>query len=87
MLLLLCAKSVRWPPDNDPDCLQLSRVAKERCEAPRSAYQQQIGQYEPHMLVFADESSLDMRVTFRLNGWSRRGTRARTRTNFVRGDR
>lgn len=62
-------------------------MARERSEAARRTYRFSIGVELPSWLVFLDESSLDTRVTYRLNGWSWRGQRARVRSHFVRGNR
>jgi hypothetical protein len=64
----------------------ITRPAIERNEDERAAYKLLIGEhYEPHQLVFADESAFN-RITLRCSfAWSLRGDRARRREFFVRG--
>jgi len=45
------------------------------------------GDEAPESLVFADESALNLLMTYRINGWAYRGQRAKKRANFVRGKR
>jgi hypothetical protein len=66
---------------------QLSRVAIERSAEKRSEYTARIGTYEPHQLVFVDESSVDRRTTYRGRAWAIRGRKATRKAFFCRGRR
>jgi hypothetical protein len=46
-----------------------------------------IGQESAERLVFIDESAVNIKTTYRLNGWSFRGRRAHKTARFVRGQR
>lgn len=39
------------------------------------------------MLVFLDETHIDTRTTYRMNGWGKRGERVQVSHNWVRGKR
>ncbi|KAF8310143.1 hypothetical protein DL93DRAFT_2030715, partial [Clavulina sp. PMI_390] len=49
---------------------RLSKRAAERNERKRAQFMLRIGQYQPRQLVFVDESALNIKTTYRLNGWS-----------------
>ncbi|KAJ4467147.1 hypothetical protein C8J55DRAFT_381686, partial [Lentinula edodes] len=49
---------------------RLSKAAFERCEEIREAYMLEIGAFLLEQLVFADECSVNIHTTYRLNGWS-----------------
>ena len=59
--------------------------AKEQNNWLRGEYLARIQQYEPHQLVFVDESSCDRRTSRRAYGWAPLGNRSRRRECFVRG--
>jgi hypothetical protein len=46
-----------------------------------------IGEFPPEYLVCADEAAVNVLTTYRINGWSLAGLRARKRCCFVRGTR
>ncbi|HEV7737772.1 MAG TPA: hypothetical protein VGO47_10440 [Chlamydiales bacterium] len=64
---------------------QLSRAAAERNEKIRARYRFRMGAEDPEHLVFIDESRIDIWTSYRLNGWSQKGTRARIQSRFQRG--
>ncbi|KIK75071.1 hypothetical protein PAXRUDRAFT_173897, partial [Paxillus rubicundulus Ve08.2h10] len=67
---------------------KLTRPAIKRNEARRAAYTLHMGQsYEPHQLVFVDESHLNRLTTRRPSGWARMERCARRRELFIRGQR
>jgi len=66
---------------------QLSKPARERCEEDRKIFAMVIGAEDPTSLVFLDETSVDLRVTYRLMGWGRIGSRSSRKSHFVRGTR
>ncbi|KAF8838045.1 hypothetical protein BDN67DRAFT_972085, partial [Paxillus ammoniavirescens] len=67
---------------------KLTRPAIERNEARRAAYKLHMGQsYEPHQLVFVDESHLNCLTTWRPSGWTCMGRCARRRDFFIHGQR
>jgi hypothetical protein len=53
----------------------------------RSDYRLRSGAFSPEQLVFIDESHVDLRTTFRSNGWAYKGQRATVPANFIRGKR
>ncbi|KAE8235569.1 hypothetical protein A4X06_0g9827 [Tilletia controversa] len=63
------------------------RIAAERSELKRAAYELRIGQYDPGQLVFADETSYDARDAVRIRVRGRRGQKARFRRPYTRGKR
>jgi hypothetical protein len=65
--------------------LQLSKVAAERNESLCNLYRFRIGHESPSRLVFIDESRIDCRTTYRLNGWAQKGKKATVKARFVRG--
>jgi hypothetical protein len=67
--------------------IQLSKAAAERCEAARREFRMEVGRERPECLVAADETAVNTLVTYRINGWSFRGTQARKRCKFRRGTR
>lgn len=67
--------------------MQLSKRALEQTEATRSVYEFKAGGENPQRFVFVDESALNLRTTYRLNGWALRGHRARILAHFQRGKR
>ncbi len=69
------------------NCFQLSKPAAERCEEARRDFVFEVGKYPVNYLVTADESAVNILTTYRLNGWSYKGTWARKACNFVRGTR
>ena len=66
---------------------QLSRAARERCEAVRQQFAFEIGQYPPECLVAADEAAVNILTTYRTNEWAMQGLRSRKKCCFVRGTR
>ncbi|KIJ46833.1 hypothetical protein M422DRAFT_226531 [Sphaerobolus stellatus SS14] len=64
---------------------KLSKAAAERNEADRARSRFQIGAESPERLVFVDESRVDLRTTYRLNGWAPKGERAAVTAKFQRG--
>jgi hypothetical protein len=46
-----------------------------------------IGDEPPDRIVCIDESAVNVLTTYRMNGWSYEGLRARKRSKFVRGTR
>lgn len=66
---------------------QLSKAAAERSEEARRAFRLEIGAEPPERIVTADESAVNILTTYRQNGWSYRGIRARKKCKFVRGTR
>lgn len=62
-------------------------MAAERCEETRLDFLMKIANEDPSRLVFTDESAVNVLTTYRTMGWSYKGTRARVRTYFQRGDR
>lgn len=64
------------------------RPAIEQDERDRAEFKMLVGEhFQPHHLVFADESHFN-RMSLRRNyAWSPRGDRARRRNFFVRGKR
>jgi transposase len=67
--------------------LQLSKAAAERCEEARNEFRFRAGAYPSDFFVWVDESAVDLRTTYRLNGWAYKGRRARIRAVFRRGKR
>ena len=51
------------------------------------AFQWKIGAETPERLVYTDESAIDLRTTYRLMGWSYKGSQANMSAKFVRGQR
>ncbi|KAG8945188.1 hypothetical protein FRC04_001167 [Tulasnella sp. 424] len=66
---------------------RVTREAAERSEDARDQYLLQVGQYDPEMLVFVDESAYNRHVSRRTYGWAPMGTRSRRRDFFIRGTR
>jgi hypothetical protein len=66
---------------------KLSKAAAERCEEARRNFRMEIGDEPVERLVTADESAVNILVTYRRNGWAFKGNRARKRCKFVRGTR
>jgi hypothetical protein len=69
------------------DDVEVTRLAAERSAEKRLDYISRISKYEPHQLVFVDESSVDRRTAYRGWAWSIRGTQAQQKAFFVRGRR
>jgi hypothetical protein len=67
--------------------LQLSKHARERCDEKRQRYATLVGMENPQRLVFIDETSIDLRTTYRLMGWADVGSRAVCASHFVQGTR
>jgi hypothetical protein len=61
--------------------------AIERSDEERDLYWMRMAQYQPHQLVFADESAYNRLTSRRQFGWSFEGLRARRRDFFVRGEK
>ncbi|PPQ84486.1 hypothetical protein CVT24_012184 [Panaeolus cyanescens] len=61
---------------------KLSRTASERSEEARMDFSFQIGEYPPEYLVAADEAAVNILTTYRTNGWSLKGLRARKQCCF-----
>lgn len=59
----------------------------ERCEELRRNFAYEIGGEPPEYLVTGDEAAVNILTTYRFNGWSVKGLRARKRCCFVRGTR
>jgi transposase len=55
------------------------------CRLKRMRYQLAIANYQPEQFVFVDETRKDDRTTYRRRGRARRGHRAESRVQFVRG--
>lgn len=66
-------------------CSQLSVFAAQQNEDARDDFRYVIGREQLDWLVFCDETSIDMRATYRLHGWAKRGKRARLPESYVRG--
>lgn len=66
---------------------KLSKAAAERSEEARREFRLEIGAEPPERIVTADESAVNLLTTYRQNGWSYRGIRARKKCKFVRGTR
>ena len=66
---------------------KLSCLAHERNQEDRSEFRRRMANDPPERLVFADESAVNVLTTYRMNGWSLKGHRARKKTKFVRGKR
>ncbi|KAG8926769.1 hypothetical protein FRC01_008402 [Tulasnella sp. 417] len=66
---------------------RVTRDAAEQSEDARDRYLLQVGQYDPEMLVFVDESAYNRHVSRRTYGWAPIGTRSRRRDFFIRGTR
>lgn len=66
---------------------QLSKAARERCADSRRRFALEIGKEPPDCLVFADESAVNLFMTYRENGWAVQGVRAIKYCHFVRGTR
>ena len=67
--------------------LQLSCIALERSAEKRADFGARIGTYEPHQLVFVDESAVDRRTTYRGCAWAIHGRKATRKAFFCRGRR
>lgn len=59
----------------------------ERSEDARAQYRLLVSTLRPGMVIFVDESSFDVRATYRGMGYALSGERAFRRAFFVRGDR
>lgn len=68
-------------------CFQLSKAAAERCEEARHQFRMEIGAETLDRIVTADESAVNILTTYRTNGWSYKGIRARKICKFRRGIR
>lgn len=66
---------------------KLSKAAAERCEEARHDFAIEMGDIPPEYLVTADEAAVNVLTTYRTNGWSLQGLRARKKCCFVRGTR
>lgn len=66
---------------------QLSQLAAERDPERRAIFRYIIGLESPDWLVCLDETHVDTRTTYRVNGWGKRGQRVRVSHNWVRGKR
>ena len=66
---------------------KLKKIALERNENLRVDYMHHMARYSPEQLGFMDEVSKDERTSTRLQGRSRKGTRAVKKGVFVRGRR
>ncbi|KAF8492093.1 hypothetical protein JB92DRAFT_2752376 [Gautieria morchelliformis] len=64
---------------------QLSKVAAKHNENLHTLFGFKIGHESPEHLVFIDESHIDCRTTYHLNGWAPKGKRASVKARFVRG--
>ena len=83
-------KTVRicsWFPISNLTSEQITKAARERSWAKRADFIKEIVQYEPHELVFIDESSFDKRTSNRVRAWSKIGTRVIRPVFFYRGAR
>ncbi|KAE8231123.1 hypothetical protein CF326_g3865 [Tilletia indica] len=63
------------------------RIAKERDDDKRRAYDLRIGRYEAQQLIFADEMAYDARDGVRIRARSRRNHLAPLRRPYIRGHR
>ncbi|KAJ7749453.1 hypothetical protein B0H16DRAFT_1319299 [Mycena metata] len=66
---------------------KLSRQAAERCAEARRDFLMEIGNEPASRIVCADESAVNILTSYRRNGWSLKGLRARKCCCFVRGTR
>lgn len=66
---------------------QITKAARERSWPKRADFIKEIVQYEPHELVFIDESLFDKRTSNRVHAWSKVGTRVIRQVFFYRGER
>lgn len=66
---------------------KLSHRALQRSDQLRETFLSEISVYEPHMLVFVDETGSDRRAALRKYGYSLKGKPATTDTLLVRGRR
>jgi hypothetical protein len=66
---------------------QLSKFAVEQCADARHDFAFAIGTDNLDWLVFADESAIEIRTTYRGNGWALCSLRANRGSHFVRGTR
>lgn len=62
-------------------------VAKQRDDQLRSAFKDDVTIYEPHMLVFIDETGFDRRNSLRRYGYSVRGKTPQSCRLLIRGER
>ena len=68
--------------------LQISHTAVERSEVDRANYKMLVGEhFRPGHFVFADESHFNRLTLRRSYGWAPRGSRARRRDFFIRGQK
>ena len=67
--------------------LQLSNVTLERCKGVRQAFLCQIAQEPTWRLVFADETTVNLLMTYRTMGRAPKGKHATVKSYFQRGDR
>jgi len=67
--------------------VKLSKAAAEHNHALRVRFRLLIGSESPDRLVFIDESRIDVRTRYQLNGWLMKGKHARVSTKFLRGPR
>jgi hypothetical protein len=65
----------------------LSKRALQRCPQKRAEFIGKIGEIPPEYLVFAYESTVNLRTTFREFGWAFKGKRAYKKQELVRGKR
>lgn len=66
---------------------KLSIIAKQRNEEIRKEFISDVSIYEPHMLVFVDETGADRRDTIRKHGYSLQGKTPRSSKLLYRGKR
>lgn len=66
---------------------KLSHRALQRSDQLRENFLSEISLYEPHMLIFVDETGSDRRTVLRKYGYSLKGKPATTDTLLVRGKR
>ncbi|KAJ7659642.1 hypothetical protein DFH06DRAFT_1130413 [Mycena polygramma] len=85
----VCRQRVRSgrEPLMSREAVDLSKPAAERCEEARRNFVFEVGKYPADYLVTADESAVNILTTYRLNGWSYKGTQARKACYFGRGTR
>lgn len=62
-------------------------IAKQRDEQLRSGFRDDVSLYEPHMLVFIDETGTDRRDSIRRYGYSLRGKPSKSCKMLIRGER
>ena len=63
------------------------KAAREADPVKQAEYMVRMSKYQPHELVFVDESSFDRRTCIRWKAWGLRGERVFVKNYFLRGTR